>query len=467
MPHALELHTRQSLVKLGVKPESRLLVAVSGGKDSMALLTALREVHPPHLITVTHFNHRLRGEDSQLDEQCIRDFCAKHSLSLIVNSTTLTSPTSGLEEFARNERYAFLERAATSSHSYFVLTAHHASDQAETVLMRLMRSAGPRGLSGIPRSRKLRSVLLIRPWLDVSRNEIDEYVEKRGVTYREDSTNTTLDFERNRVRHTLMPALREAFPNRDAEKTLGEFANRMSDLSDFLTEVVAEKYSALRREIRHPLLTLQRVGLDIPRLENSSAALKPLLIELALQGLDVTMRQEDSDHVLEFLKSDARGYQLRPDVRISRMGDILVFENLTTTPQNPTDLCIGGRVETAAGRIEAEIITELPEEITPDSAFFDLDALKQAALSVRTWQEGDEIQPFGMQGTRKVADLLREAGVVELGHRRMTPLVVLRDEPSKILWIPGIRAAEFARVTQATSRVLLLSRRRDSAPKGS
>lgn len=191
-----------------------VLCAVSGGMDSMCLLHLLhtwgRERN--FRVTAAHFNHQLRGAESDRDEAFVRDWCAQRQIPFVSGSGDVracageTGKT--LEEAARDMRYAFLEEQRQKAGCAFLLTAHHADDHAETMLLNLLRGTGPRGLSGIPESRDG----ILRPFLRITRGELAAYAAAYHIGYVEDSTNALDDMARNVLRHQVMPVLRELNP---------------------------------------------------------------------------------------------------------------------------------------------------------------------------------------------------------------------------------------------------------------
>ncbi|MDR0839051.1 MAG: tRNA lysidine(34) synthetase TilS [Oscillospiraceae bacterium] len=190
--------------RYGMLPQgAKILAAVSGGADSMALLTALRELAPERELTigVAHFDHRLRGEESDRDREFVRDFCEKAGIPCHIG---YGEDLTGDESSAREQRYAFLESLGFDR----IATAHTADDNAETMLLNLARGAGARGLAGIPPVRGR----IIRPLLCATRGEVEAYLRERGVPHIEDSTNARDDYARNKLRHRAIPVLRELNP---------------------------------------------------------------------------------------------------------------------------------------------------------------------------------------------------------------------------------------------------------------
>lgn len=237
----------------------RTLVAVSGGADSVALLRSLVEWREadaqgesPSELIVAHLNHGLRGAASDADANWLAETCRELELTCVVEKQELTTQqeetSAGLEELSRKARYDFLIRTARTQHCTRIAVAHTRDDQAETVLHHIMRGTGIAGLRGIPRIRLLAEDLyLVRPLLDISRDDVVQYLEERGQTFRTDASNADLRFTRNRIRHQLLPLLKTEF-----NPAVVQALQRLSQQADEVTTVIAEDVARI----------LQRATLD-------------------------------------------------------------------------------------------------------------------------------------------------------------------------------------------------------------
>lgn len=216
-----------------------VVVAVSGGCDSVALLRGMTAIRAPGRgrLCVAHLNHQLRPAANE-DEAFVADLCNRLGVPCDVRRITVKDLGDGLEAAARKARYRFLEDAAGRWGARFVVTAHTADDQAETILHRIVRGTGVRGLSGMARTRQLGHATLIRPLLTVRRDELQAYLDALGQPHRHDETNADVRFTRNRIRHEIMPELREWFnPGvADALLRLGDLAGQAQAVVDGLVE---------------------------------------------------------------------------------------------------------------------------------------------------------------------------------------------------------------------------------------
>jgi tRNA(Ile)-lysidine synthase len=225
-----------------------VLVAVSGGADSVALLRGLHAIRSPGpgCLVVAHFNHELRAE-AEDDERFVRELAAELSLECTVGRanrpTSEPRPESGIEEAARQARYEFLRETAHEWGARYVATAHTADDQAETVLHRIVRGTGIAGLAGMRRTRPLaEGVSLIRPFLPVRRAELAAYLTDLGQSFREDATNAERRFTRNRLRHELLPQLAEQY-NANVVDALLRLSRLAGEAQDVIDDLVAELLS--------------------------------------------------------------------------------------------------------------------------------------------------------------------------------------------------------------------------------
>lgn len=234
-----------------------VLVAVSGGADSVALLLALCSISEQtsgRLIAV-HFNHRLRGAESDADERFVLDLCQQLDIPCDVAQaqSRITSRGDGVEAAARQQRYHFLRNTAHHRGARYVATGHTADDQAETILYRIIRGTGLAGLAGIPLVRPLSEMTtVIRPMLSVSRADVQAYLRHRDQPYREDSSNNISVFARNRIRHQLMPMLANQFNPQVASALLrlGHLARETQTVVDTAVEPLLQASLLTRTETR-------------------------------------------------------------------------------------------------------------------------------------------------------------------------------------------------------------------------
>ncbi|MHB8899106.1 MAG: tRNA lysidine(34) synthetase TilS [Thermoguttaceae bacterium] len=286
-----------------------VVVAVSGGADSVALLRGLAAVRGPGLgrLLVAHFNHGFRGVESDGDERFVGRLAEKLGLGWVCGRMEAASAGAGAgaesrEETARARRYEFLTRAAEESGARYVACAHTADDQAETILHRVVRGTGIAGLAGMPRCRRLSgAVTLIRPLLEIRRAEVVEYLAGLGQPYRDDRSNADRRFTRNRIRHELLPQLAENYNRavRDALLRLGRLAGEVQEVVDGLVSELLRE-GAVEQVNDRVLVRRQQLAAEADYLVRET-----LLATWQAQGWPLqSMGLEEWDLLVEMLRGD-------------------------------------------------------------------------------------------------------------------------------------------------------------------
>jgi tRNA(Ile)-lysidine synthase len=450
---SLSAHTILQLLKLGATRKSKLLLAVSGGIDSMTLLHILAKVKDRYgALAVVHVNHQLRGEESHRDEAFVRSACEKVGVECFVKQV-LTAENAeigrrGIEETARDERYEFFEEIAREHGFDLIVTAHTKNDQAETLLMRLMRGAGTRGLAGIPKSRKLGDSMIIRPWLDVSREQIERYANENGVEHRNDSTNSEKHFTRNRVRHELLPLM---------ETIAG--VGVIDRLANTATHYRAKFEESLADADRIASLALSQLGrfvtLDTNGLTMSDEVLH-LLIERAL-GMSLKrkyyLEREPFERIKAFLTEDGEEDWIG-ELRMKSTNGKLMLKRKADEFEYEFSLILDSDIITPFGVIRATISPDHEPVEDKNISQFDMSALT-GELFIRNWRAGETIEPFGLDGTKTISKLLTDAKLSSWDGKSVYPVLVhRRDGIDEILSVPGIRRSKHAPLRAGTGAVL-------------
>ena len=445
-----------ALESLRLGSGDRILIALSGGADSVALTYALRRLQDRfgYGLTGAHLNHRLRAVESDRDERFVRDLCERLRIELVVESAEGINALSNLEESARVLRYAFLNRTANRVGARHIAVAHHAGDQAETVMLRLLRGTGAAGLAAMSAIGPGR---IVRPLLTLRRQEILAYLDALAATYVCDSSNLSPTILRNRVRHELLPMLEGNYSPR-LSRRLTELAGEMRALDDYIS-------GEGRRELHQRLLAPDH--LDLTGFADLHPALSNAMIREWLRerfgGLRRVYRAE-IDRLSRFCAAAApgstarlaRGWRLR-----CKYGSAVIepFPALEATPF-ALELAREGVTEAlAAGfTFEARILALPGREVGCEAriacawqmeALFDADRL-EGGLLVRSFRHGDRIRPLGMHGSRKVQDVFVDRKVPR-ERRTAWPIV---EGAGEILWIPGVSRSRIALINQATQRLL-------------
>lgn len=423
-----------------------VLVAVSGGADSVALLAALHELRDTLGIGVVagHLDHGLRGAESAADRAFVERLTAR--LGVPLHSESAVVARGNLEAEARRVRYAFLERAAATLGASKIATAHTQDDQAETVLLRLLRGAGRRGLAGI-RPRRGR---IIRPLILCDRVQVRLFLVERGLEWRRDRSNFDLAHERARVRAGFLPALAR------------EFNPRLTGALARLADVLREEDAVLDRLAAAALGTDAQLDLRVLRALDPPIARRVLRRWWRRHGSGRRLGLVHVEAALALVRREAGGGRVRvPGGTIERDERWLAFRAGTEKPVAPYELALapGVDVVTPDGwhlRLTEESPASAP---APGDGVCVLDAERVAArLAARSRRPGDRMRPLGLGGHTSVKRLLI-ARRVPRARRAGYPLVVAGDE---VLWVPGCARSDAALVTAATRRVLVIRVERGS-----
>jgi len=438
-----------------------VVVAVSGGPDSTALVHGLAAIaHELRLILhVAHVDHGLRpdaGLDAAFVAAMSRALGLEHHQAAVDARTLADHEGLSVEDAARRLRYEFLARVARDVGATVVATGHTLDDQAETVLIRLLRGSGLDGLVGIPPVRRSGETSIIRPLLETTREDVESYLRAIGAGWREDSTNRDLAILRNRIRLVLLPALEGYNPG--VRQTLARVADLLRDEAEAIDTLAAARIAET--------LTgdSEIVEVSLERFTRLPAALQRRVLREAVRRVRGNLRAVRFVHIEGarqlVLEGQAGSWMPLPGgVRITRLstGAEVAAECTGGTPQLYRVSVPGRVVAVEFGvQVTAEELTRDQFEAGPEMARRDtvvLDAARVGSeLVLRGPQPGDRFAPVGMEGrTKMVADYLRDEKIPR--HRRGSiPVLATRD--GVILWIVGMRASESAQITPATTRAV-------------
>ncbi len=488
----LDTIRRHALLRRG----DRVLVALSGGPDSVALLRLLRELEAAGELSVAgvaHLNHGLRDAASG-DEAFCRTLAAELGLAfrcdLIDVRARAARLRTSLEDAGRQARYELFERVATELGADVIATGHTRDDQAETFLLRLLRGAGPRGLAGIhPRSGRV-----VRPLLDVGRDELRAYLAALGQPFREDESNRDLTIPRNRIRHELLPVLTRDFSPgitdvlaREAEIARQDEDRLQHEAIDLLGLIVLRNEKGISGEV-------EAVEVDARALRAVHPALAVRVVRMVLEQV-APGRFVGFDHVERLLElaRDTRGQGALslPGQHAERRGETIVLGRRPDPPEPFSNsfrvsLSIPGEVVLTAqgwaisatgdiqpGQSTGTLNLECPRGQSTGTRGHSTGTLKVECprleqtvaadgltlpLAVRSRRPGDRFRPLGMDGReKKLQDVLVDRKVAR-EERDSLPLVV--DSADKIVWVVGESVAEDFRVTEASQAVIFLKARR-------
>lgn len=436
----------ENLKRMSVSKQERVLLAVSGGPDSMALLHLFQRWNP-RKIGVFHLNHGFRTTAAR-DAAFVRDYCQSLGIPVEVQEYDINRylEVSGesKQQGARKIRYQLLKNFAEAGGYHRIALGHHGDDQAETVLMRLLRGAGLQGLGGIPMQRGV----FIRPLLTVYKEEILHYCREFSVPFVEDETNREPIYLRNKVRHELLPLLQGEYNP--------EIIPQLVQLADLAQEDELE-LQARTAEICKKYGRWQRGQLTFPRSRflQLSTSMQRRVLRMLLEQYRGHLRQISFAHIEQWRRQirENTSFQLDlPQVWVAGNVDYIYIGAFSGEKWEPLELTIPGQVKAGGFTLRAELWAraELPrrDEYCED---FDLAEL-QLPLMVRPRQEGDRLRPFGGAGSKKVKDLLIDARI----PRQLRDVLPLVCDQEGILWIPTVRRSARAALTESTEQVLRL-----------
>lgn len=430
-----------------LKTGQTILVAVSGGVDSMVLLEVLRQLAAAHRwrLSVAHFNHRLRGRASDADERLVRATARRLGLPCVVERADVRKMAGeqklSMEVAARRLRHEFLARAARERGAQAVALAHHADDQVELFFLRLLRGAGSQGLAGMDWSGVSPAdprVPLIRPLLDCSKTRLLAFARAAKIRFREDTTNASLDMLRNRVRHELLPFLRRRY-----QPALDAVVLRQMAIHRGEAEWMDELTAAWRRRRR-------------PAFESLAPALQRRILQNELIAHGVSPDFE----LIEKLRTwPARPVTVGPRLAIRHDGLGRLRQMAAPLHQFNDEQCslnLAGRSGRGAfGGVvwDWRIVPggkSKPPKFCRGCEWFDADRVGPSAV-LRHWRPGDRFQPAGMNRPVKLQDLFTNAKIPRDERRR---LVVAATSAGDIWWVEGLRISERFKLTGVTERRL-------------
>ncbi|THJ24605.1 MAG: tRNA lysidine(34) synthetase TilS [Nitrospira sp. CG24E] len=449
-------------------PGQHLLVAVSGGPDSIALLSLLHRLAKPWRLTLTvvHCNYGLRGAESDGDEAFVESFCRERHLPFFVHQPKLVKRRqySSLQALARDARYDFMKRLAHVVGADRIAVGHTADDQAETVLMWLLRGAGTTGLAGMP---YVREDGIIRPLLASTRKEVLAYLGHEGLTYRYDSSNDKPLYHRNRIRKQLLPVITQLTPaairvlQRQADLLREDEQCLEATTGKLLCELVSHGFGGVQRLNRQALMELP-------------VALQRRLVRAVLRTYQEEGRAssigvvESVRRVLLKGRSGARLFLKQAMVSLDH-GTV----RFSPARENGKDVAYSGRGESEclipslpatvswAGTGQQIHVQQIHRRDAEESglvpsvrrALFDADRYS-GPLLVRSWRAGDRFVPQGMKGrSKKLQDFFTDRKI-PCHQREVVPLLVA---PEGVLWVVGMRQDERFAVSRETTNCLVVS----------
>ena len=437
-----------------LKPGTRVGIACSGGADSVALLHILLDLREELgiVLSVIHFHHQIRGAEADADQEFVKELAARHGLEFHLGSGNVPAFAGkhqiSVETAARDLRHQWFADLVKYQKIDLIATAHTLDDQAETVLMRILRGTGTRGLAGIAPVQKTRH--LVRPLLTTSRQEIEVYLKTIGQPWREDSSNADVAHTRNRVRHTLLPLLERDF-NPAIRQTLADMAERMraeeeywsSELSQLLPRLVLQGKPS--RSGRSTSGDSQGVlALDIAVLRGLPLALQRLVLQGTAERLGVVLEFKHIQQLTSLItqNNQSKNLALPGNLVVNRTLRELQFS--CKVHKSPENYCYSLPIpgEIAVPEIESTIRARLISAGKQKVSSYNMASLLNPnllgpELTVRNWRDGDRFFPAHSQSPKKVKELLQPGRMGELfslAQRKSWPVI---ESAGQIVWMRG------------------------------
>jgi tRNA(Ile)-lysidine synthase len=433
MTSIIKQHIHQSFSHFNT---SKLLLAVSGGIDSVVMTHVMHQLG--YDIALAHVNFQLRDAESQADEDFVKALAAQWNLPFFIEKveTEIYAQTHKLsiQMAARDLRYQWFDSLLQTEHFDYLLTAHHLDDSLETFFINLNRKTGLEGLTGIPEV----NGTTIRPLLPFSRAEILQYAQENHLIWREDSSNATTKYERNKIRHTLFPVLEQINPDfrKDFAQSMQYLSYTQALVTDYIALLKAKFWNEKEGIVHIYLMELQK----LPHYQS-------ILFEL-LKPYGFT----DWETVFDLVAAQSGKKVLSEPYQLLKDRSRLILSTISKNQVPKGNLTIENRIE--IGNLSYQI-TRLPfdEKINFKKKGIEyLDAEKVSfPLHIRTWKTGDYFYPLGMNGSKKLSDYFVD---LKLSVIEKEKIWLLCDAQDQILWVIGYRIDNRYKVTQTTKNLI-------------
>lgn len=428
-------------------PESRILLAVSGGVDSMVLLDLVSHL-PPSIkpwFAVVHFNHQLR-EVSDIEEQFLQSYCLEGEIPFYSKRwESVDLPQNGVEAAARSARYTYFQLIMEQVGATHLVTAHHGDDQVETILMRLVRGSHLIGISGIKTKRPFAKGILVRPLLSSTKKELVSYSQQYAVPYYEDESNQNLMYTRNRYRNEIVPLLRKE--NTNLVEHFMDFSDDLSDIISLVQPLINEVFKQVVK-IRSP----EYYEVDFPELithpkEMQRQVVSQLLSQLADQN-PFEYKREHINQIVDLANdSKSNSYLTLPEGFICRKGyQLIVISKELNEPKKAIDFTVILEMNQWQNLPNGDRIGLFNSHMLEDSVpglkiYLDCHSV-QLPLTVRHRQDGDRMSIKGLNGgTKKIKDILIDQKI-PIEERNSAYLVT--DLTKKIIWLVKYKESQLS-----------------------
>jgi tRNA(Ile)-lysidine synthase len=453
------------------EPPSRVLLAVSGGADSTALVYSLTALKEQKILSAdfvcVHINHQLRGADSLNDEKFVIGLANRFHLPLVTKKVDVRSfarsEKLSIETAARQLRISTLIEIAKSNNCLTIASAHHADDNAETVIHRLLRGTGLRGLAGIkPKNVFNGNITFVRPLLDFTRTQITGYLEERGLNWQTDATNFDCRYKRNFIRHRLLPELQVQCSTSLVEQLskLSQASQKFQDSAGSITQKLWPKIASCQKN---------SVVLNLSLFSNLHPAVKTELIHKTLVMLNCPERNLTQQHYEKILQlsqyaGSNKKIALPALFSVRKEYTSLVFEKPPPQPDatyrsaEKIEITIPAKIQTDNFLIEANLLDADPQQMknfkktkTAYIEWFDFDKIT-LPVTLRKKVAGDRFYPLGQHAEKKIGKFLTDQKIPSSVRSK----ILIVSDNQKILWVWPVRISEPAKVSAQTKKILQL-----------
>jgi tRNA(Ile)-lysidine synthase len=455
----------------------KVLVGISGGPDSVALLLVLSQMTRRFgfSLVAAHLNHGLRGKKSDADEQFAREMANNLKIPFVSKKIDLKSQRrrrkGSLEEIAREERYNYLISVASRRGCKKVAVGHHADDNAETLLMNFIRGSGPKGLGGIPPVRPLKGddILLVRPLIEVTRDEIIAFLKKEEQDFCIDETNSDTAFRRNKIRHDLVPQIKNDY-NPSITAVLNDTAEVMRSVDEFIESEIQHKMDSVVNKTEDVVSFKQR------SIKSIHPFIRKAIIRRVLRdNFGVGIELNRLEEISRFIQASRAGTIKLPNsiVVMKEYSDLIIRKQETEKEEFEKQLKVPGRVllgyfgtQLSLDIIENEFygtepgpsnvsFTDIWQKIISGrqifvKELFDADKIDCDRISMRNRRKGDKYCPIGLGHNKDIKSIMIDEKI-PVALRPKIPLLLNGDE---IMWMIGYRINEKYKITEETRKIL-------------
>ncbi|NRD23794.1 tRNA lysidine(34) synthetase TilS [Winogradskyella litoriviva] len=420
--------------------EGKLLIAISGGIDSVALAHLCYKLNLN--FSLAHCNFNLRAEESDKDEAFVIDLADDLNVEVFIQNfdteAYATQHKRSIQMAARELRYNWFKELAQQLNFHYILTAHHADDNLETFLINFTRGTGLNGLTGIP----IINNNVVRPLLPFSRRQIEGYVKENQISWREDASNASRKYLRNKLRHEVVPILKEINP-----QLLDSFQNTLSNLNDtaLIVEEQLSNFTQRAIESEDDLGITFKIS-EFKKVNNPKAFLYEMFKSYGFT---------EWNDILDLLDAQSGKLVTSNSHRLIKHRECLILTDLKVSERSEDSIFINEdnkEIETPIGKLSFTNVDGI-FDVSKNTIFVDKDVLK-FPLEFRLWKEGDVFQPIGMTGKKKVSKYLKDekASLVE----KENTWVLTSD--NKVVWVVGKRADERFKVAKRTKNLFKISK---------